>query len=305
MSNMIHKVLIVDDDFGYVQGQNDLAYQKGINLVHIDNWEDAKLELEANPDLYKAVIIDGRGKLKSESKSEDKKHLNTVISWFEEQRSKNRYFNFVVNSAFLEDFIEHIDFNQKEIRTYNKGKDEIKMYKELVKLIDAFPVYKVRNKYKEVIDIFDDTFLPYSHQETIENLLLVLEKDAVMNEPFNSMRHIVEAMCKSINKINHNFYPNVLIDKRNDTPNLTAATYVLCGKDSNTPYAKANSKVMFPSSNGLSRVFSSLVANCQAFSHDNKEPDKIPPIYAFETTLYGLMEVLIAYKNFAKKELNI
>jgi hypothetical protein len=248
MNESIYDVLIIDDDLSYVNGQYDTAYNNNINLVHFDNWEDARLELESNLKKFNAIIIDGRGKLSPNSKTEDKKHLITVLDWFEDQKNKNHYYNFVINSAFLEDYTEFIDFNKKNIKIYYKGKDEELMYKELVKLIISFPLYKIRCKYEEVLDIFDDIVLPSSHNATMVNLLMMLDGESLINEPFNSMRHILEAMCKSINKIDYNFFSSILIDEHKDTPNLTAATFVLCGKDFKNPYVniKAPPKVMFP-----------------------------------------------------------
>jgi hypothetical protein len=300
MNNKIYNVLIVDDDHDYVRGQCDFAYRLGVDLRHIDNWEEAKYELEKKPDLYEAIIIDGRGKLNIESKNEDRRHLNTAISWFEDQRRNNKYYNYVVNSAFLEEFEEFNQFDERGIRRYNKGKEEARMYKELVESIKENPENAIKVSYSEVYEVFNDKYLSKSDWKIISKLILKWNLNNYNKTDFNDLRDVLEGIFKSANRINEStFFPNTLINSRdNNRPIIGHAFDYWTGcqiiKNGVVIQTKAPKRIM---QQEITPLFKATIDIVQAFSHANTPPNK----FLYHTTLNSFFTFILWFKAYVDK----
>ncbi len=102
----MYKVLIIDDRKDYVLSQIELADFYKIDLEHIDNWEEAKIKIESDFSYYKAVILDGKGKIKKNGKEEDSQHLAVAKKWLDIQRSHGHYIHYVINTGFVEEIRE-------------------------------------------------------------------------------------------------------------------------------------------------------------------------------------------------------
>lgn len=295
----MYKVLIIDDQKDYVQSQIELAANMGIDLVHIDNWEDAQKKLEEDLKYFKAVIIDGKGKLSKGGKEEDGNHLAAALKWLDMQRANGNYIHYVINTGFIEEIKKWFDGRP----LYSKLGQEKKMFEDLLVDIKKLESIIVENKYKDVLEAFDDKILPIRGKEIMISLLASFELKKPINKPFNSIRDILEMVCKRANQIDLKMCPNELIDKtKNNKPNLRGAAIYFSGRKLDLTKIGGTGDLVSPVSvfpNEVNWAFSALVETCHILSHDeeNQKPNK----YAFERDLFGICEVIVCFKNYLIK----
>jgi hypothetical protein len=290
------KVLMVDDNKGYVQSQLELASNMEIDLDFFDNWEEAQKILEENPGYYKAVILDGKGKLKKDGKEENVQHLYKATTWLREQKAIGNCYHYVINTGFSEE-INSLIIDEE---VYGKFGEEEKMFTNLLGVIKKLDLTKVEEKYPDVISTFNDIYLPLRAKEIITNLLISHECKKPFNKPFNSIRDLLEIICKRANQIDPQLFPNELIDRtKNNKPNLKAAAIYFSGRKLDLSKIGGAGELTCSSSifiNEANWAFSSLVEICHILSHD--EENKKPHKYAFENALFGICEVIICFRSY-------
>jgi hypothetical protein len=115
------RVLLSDDNLGLHQPLTELASFEQVELVCKDNWEEAKAELEESFDEFDAIILDGRGKLNSDSKDANQRHLTTALNWLREQKQRGNYITVVIFTAYFDDVSEFIGVDDLVKRIAKKG----------------------------------------------------------------------------------------------------------------------------------------------------------------------------------------
>jgi hypothetical protein len=292
----MHKVLIIDDQASYVQSQIELAANMGIELEHIDNWEDARKVLEKDPSYFKAVIIDGKGKLTKNGKEEDGNHLTAATKWLDGQKISGKYIHYVINTGFIEEIKKWYD----DMPLYSKLGQEKKMFQDLLETINKSENVIVEGKYKDVLEAFDNKILPERGRQILVSLLVILENKRTINKPFNSIRDILEMVCKAANQIDSKLCPNDLIDKaKSNKPNLKGAAIYFSGREVDLTKFGGNGKITIPLTFFPSEVawtFTALVQICHILSHDEEKQQ--PSMYALESAIYGLCTIVLCFKNF-------
>lgn len=74
------RVMLVDDDSRYTKALQDRAYNDHkIELIHYEDWEEAKSELFENLNRYSAVILDALGKTRKDESGDNPQHVTTAI----------------------------------------------------------------------------------------------------------------------------------------------------------------------------------------------------------------------------------
>ena len=291
----MHKVLIIDDQKEYVQSQIELASHFGIDLQHIDNWEDAQQKLEQDLDFFKAVIIDGKGKLNKKGKGEDVKQLTRALKWLGEQNGKGNHIHYVVNTGFSED-INTIIENEK---VYGKLGEEKKMFEDIIVAIHSTTPQKIRVKYSDVFEIFKSGILSAGVEKILIGVLSQFENPKVDKGDFNKVRDVLEDNYKKLNE--KGYLPNEMII--NSKVNLEWSNGYLAGlevdvRDKYNTIIKSyyqNNHLAFRAH--ISRHVEGKKQVTSILSHDY---DKTFTKYSVMNVTYGIMEVLIWTKEICK-----
>src|SRR5665648_201375 len=150
-----YKVLFVDDDGRYAQPLIDRAYTDyNFDLDYCDNWEEAISKLNEDFSAYKAVIVDGKGRKKKDTKGDDISHVVLAIQDLSERKGKGKYIPYVVLSKYLDikGLVDPTIF-------FEKGIDENKMFEYLKKRILESDVEKIRLKYAEAFEAIGNLYL--------------------------------------------------------------------------------------------------------------------------------------------------
>jgi hypothetical protein len=297
---MKHKVLLVDDDTVYYESQKSAALFFEIELEHKDNWEDAERILTASPDLYAAIVVDGKGKLRPEERGEDQRQVGKALQWLAKEKGAGRHATMVINTGYLKDIKLIQDF--EGIPVFEKGNETSSLFPFLVHEINNKQQTKVKEKFSDVCSCFDDKILPSSYWKKIELLLIKWDQAKFEKKDFNDMRDILESLLKSANKIdNAVLLPNTLMNLKDGRPTLGFIEHYWQEKDvivtdkisgtKKTIQAKCPKRIL---PEELSSCLISLVKNVQAFSHDKTPPNK----FIYQATINSLFAIILWFKAF-------
>ncbi len=292
---MKYNVLLVDDDGGYYENQKSAAVVFEIDLHFINNWNDAKIKLESTPDYYDAVIIDGKGRIYANDIGEDQRMVAKALRWFGEQKVSGKFYNMVVNTGYLKDISKFEDF--EGVTVFEKGYETLKLYPHLIDSITNNSENKIKVKYNNIYEIFNDKYLPKADWKIVNKLITKLDKCDFEKKDFNEMRDLLESLFQSANRINNSvFLPNTLL--RIDQNNRPIIGYIVkywtgdtIYKDREVFQKKAPSPIIPEELESLLKATGSLV---QAFSHKNNPPN----IFLYHTTLYSLFTFILWFKSY-------
>jgi hypothetical protein len=118
------RILLSDDNEPFRKSSREIGAALGFDVSPFEDWENAQVELDANFDQYHAVIIDGKGKLRDSTKSEDTKHLIEAIGWFREQRAKKRFIPVVVYTGFHPEIDSLTNTSDQVLKVFDKSKNK-------------------------------------------------------------------------------------------------------------------------------------------------------------------------------------
>jgi hypothetical protein len=116
------KILLSDDNEAFRKSGREVGAALNFDVRCFDDWEAAQVELDNNFEEYSAVVIDGKGKLRDNSKAEDTKHLVEAVGWFREQRAKGRFIPVVVYTGFHPEIDAITNLTDQILRVFDKSK---------------------------------------------------------------------------------------------------------------------------------------------------------------------------------------
>lgn len=291
-----YKVLFVDDDHRYSKTLIDRASGKGIELVHFDNWEEAKSELDESFDDYEAVIVDGKGKLTKDSPGDDQIHVSRALKDLNKMIGAGKYVPYVILSKYLEvkKAIDDIFFE--------KIRDENEMFEYLIFAIENSEKHKIKAKYPEPFSCFGEKYLDNKHEKFLINIIRVFESEKIENPEnllFNPCRIMLEQIFREINHIAPRILPSALINYEEQRVPLDICLNYLSGT---LEKIKGYSGIKFPDYRGnkvlpdyISEQIQTIIAVCHPSSHEIQ--DKYSK-YTFMSVLWALFDVLIWLKRF-------
>jgi hypothetical protein len=300
---MSYKVLISDDDKNYVDSQLDLASNLGIELVHHDNWQSAKAELENNWKDYQGIILDGKGRLKAGAKGEDINHLKKALRDIAQLQVTKGYIQVLINTGFVEDS-QSILYDE----VYFEKGDEERMYAELVRLIELTDTGKLKKEFNNIFELYDNNVLsPASKTHFIDVLYFTeLYVGTISYDNFlTPIRKIIESLLISFTE-----YGLLPKDFTNNQIHLNPSLNYLSGKETRVlKYDKKTRKgkeLFFeikkkPIPSHLVNSLFNVLRITQQGSH--LTGGKISK-YKYKSIVYQLFDFLQWYGEFIKKNLD-
>jgi len=295
-----YKVLFVDDDKRYAEPLIERAYSEyQVDLQYHDNWEEAYAVLADDFDLFHAVIIDGKGKRTSDSKSDDMSHVLAAISDLREERGKGQYIPFVILSKYFEvrDLVDSIPF-------FEKNKEEDDLFKFLIGEIEKTPNHKIRNRYEEPFCILEQHFSSIETGNLYE-AIKAFENNSRTENTLNSLRKIIEAVFRSLHEKDDDLIPYGCLRYENGRINLKWCELRLTGKtikDMKTGAVIIGSiPIVLP--DHLSLILGPIIKICSMGSHQGNETNISR--YTLGMAVFGIIDLLIWYEAFVERYNNL
>lgn len=123
------RVMLVDDDFRYTKSLQDRAYNDHkIELIHYEDWEEAKSELFENLNRYFAVILDALGKTRKDESGDNPQHITTAIRDLNKSGNNIDYYiltgHYDTASAFLPNDERIFKKNMEEDLLFSKIREK-------------------------------------------------------------------------------------------------------------------------------------------------------------------------------------
>jgi hypothetical protein len=286
----MHKVLIIDDQKKYVQSQIELAGNMGIDLEHIDNWEDAQKYLEQNPDYFKAIIIDGKGKLTKDGKEENSNHLSVALKWLDVQRGKGNYLYHVVNTGFVEEIKKWFD----SVPIYGKLGQEKKMFEEILIRIESNDSQKIKTKYADVFEVFDKKYLDSKTEAQLIKAIQDCDKQKLEEIKGNltNIRGVQEAIYNALRSDKMGIVPKNMT-KHGDIKKLLDGN-----PDPQKDYTPTSAVYQ---NSSISNLSNTLYWVSGQYIHNIDKQTYFISHYTVKSLLYDLMELLLWFKETANK----
>ena len=164
------RVLLVDDNRDYAQSLQNRAYSYyKVELIHYDNWEDAQSELTENSNKYLAIILDGKGKINSDDKDEDSRHLMTAIRWLDKNTPSMRYY---ILTAFSEEFKNYLP---PDTKLFSKSEGEDSLMETICRDLRETGKFKVGQNYPVAMRLIDEHFSNQQCKDFVSIYLNVIE----------------------------------------------------------------------------------------------------------------------------------
>jgi hypothetical protein len=294
------RILLSDDNELFRKSSREIGAALGFEVNPFDDWESAQVELGANFDQYQAVIIDGKGKLRDNTKAEDTKHLMEAIGWFREQRAKGRFIPVVIYTGFHPEIEAITPLSDQIIKVFDKSATK---FEEVLALLKAevvkLPIEKLKAKYGDVFSAFGTKYIPEGATKILIELLNDHEAGVYQKTYFNKIRDLVEEILIRANQIDKGFFPDELLkDKQTGRPNLTMSTLYWSGieidltKIGGTGNVKAKAPIL---PKHLGRTYSGLIDITNVLSHRYNEPYTK---YSNQSALSALLELICWFKYY-------
>lgn len=196
------RILLSDDNPAFRQSSREQGAALGVEVVPFDDWESAQSELDENFELYQAVIIDGKGKLRDSSKAEDSKHLVEAIGWFREQNAKGRFIPVVVYTGFHPEIEAITTLNSQVKGVFDKSTTKFENVLDFLREeIKKLPVEKMRSKFPSVYE-FSKRFFSIENKQIILAIcdgLNSTSQDFIWKKNIlDGLRRLNEALADSI-----------------------------------------------------------------------------------------------------------
>lgn len=294
------KILFVDDDPRYAAPLIDMAFSEfGLELEYYDNWEEAFSNLTENFELYHGVIIDGKGKLRKDSKDDDQKHVSKAIGDLRELRGNKQYIPYVILSKYLEIKDAVVE------PFFEKGLNEKEMFDFLIKEIQNLADNKIRIKYQDAFAAFGDNYLDKSAEENLLEAIRSFENNNWNHNSFTPLRKIIEAVYKSIHEKDDELIPYACLRFENNQINFTYCERRLKGQTINE---RGTGPVLFPAVESvLPRHLRAVIAEFTKLCSRSMHADYRDNINKFThgSCLFFVIDLLIWYKNFVDENYSI
>lgn len=300
------RILMIDDNEEVCKATRDYCYTAhSISLQYTLNLEDGLKELFEATTAYDAVILDGRGLLKEGDLKATENHVVRGILSIKEKRP---FFPIAVYTAFLgiaHDRLEGLP-RGNEVRVFEKtSRPPSDLFEYLIESVENHDLYKVRNKYETVIDLFQTGQIVHDEQllSSFLGLLVKYEKDAFLSldataryGAFGTLRAVLEAMYKSLNEHAVHMVPDDMFIS--GKMNFNRIKKHLSGnrlKNPETARYEPTTKVY--QSQDIEYLAQCVYWN--AGSNLHFDPDRVGALtnYALISNLFALLEIMMWYKH--------
>lgn len=301
------RILILDDEIDSFLA--DFEPSANINNVIIDSYftnaTDGIKYLKANKRKIDAIILDGFFKFDKDSSV--KKDIRALKETVEELKkiliSEKIRIPFCVLTGYLDDISK--DSIAYDVQIFEKGSNNSELFKYLKNEVEQNEIYQIRGEFKDVFDLFASNLMPEDKEDDMIEILLKLKSKARFNsdDAFNPIRKMYEAFINCLYEVsygknkNQDIVPDLLFSE-NGKLNITGSYHYLSGNDvtqGGQTLMKARNEAVWP--DHISQLANLMIQISHKNSHDY--PEDVHH-YAYKSSVFALLEILLWYKNFIK-----
>lgn len=200
------KVLWFDDEHQKFIPLKEEAILKDIELIGFNNAADGLKELEANFNLYDALIVDGKFFINKEATNTSDNAFGEVAKTLDNLKMKGKVLpafiysgqtNFVLdNHSFVELFKGTFE---AEGKVFNKNNDDdFPLLLEMIKTaVQDNPNSQIRQQYHSVFQAIQGIGALEKHQSTLLDIL----KEIDSNQDYTKVRKIIESLFKALSDV--------------------------------------------------------------------------------------------------------
>ncbi|MDM1138400.1 hypothetical protein [Empedobacter sp. R132-2] len=200
------KVLWFDDEHQKFIPLKEEAILKDIELIGFNNAADGLKELEANFNLYDALIVDGKFFINKEATNTSDNAFGEVAKTLDILKMKGKVLpafiysgqtNFVLDKhSFVELFKETF---QEGGKVFNKNNDDdFPLLLEMIKTaVQDNPNSQIRQQFNSVFQAIKGIEALEKHQSTLLDIL----KEIDSNQDYTKVRKIIESLFKALSDV--------------------------------------------------------------------------------------------------------
>lgn len=295
------KVLWLEDEVEKIEAFLDRTYMDGIEVVHKNTANNFIAELNSNTHEYDAVILDVMGVVDSMEEKPSSKAFKVSYEAVLNLKHKKDIPYFVLSAQLSKDENQGLKEYIGDTNVYIKSKDEQRLLDSIKAAIINLPDYILRNKYSDILAVFNDNQLGKKHYERIFNLIKWVESTEDIDnseDQLTRIRKIIEAIFQSLGK-----YGLVPTEITNTQGWLNGTSLFLANKHSVflqiEPYIHpAASDSVFRLLNIIqdgSHAEGGLRLRVDEYIQSNKSD------YLFKSCIFLLFDIVIWYKNMCER----
>ena len=299
------KVLWLEDEIEKIEAFLDRLYINGITAIHKDTANNFIAELTANLDLYDAVILDVMGVVNSFDEKPSSKAFSVAHQSVLSNKYKKNIPFFVLSAQLTKDENQGLKEYIGEAHVYIKSKDEERLIEDIKRAVSEQPDYILRNKYSDILSVFNENKLGSKHYERIFNLIKWVESSQEIDnseDQLTRIRKIIEAIFHSLAK--QGLVPN---DITNNPGWLNGTSMFLANKHS--AYMQVEPYIHPTVSDSIFRLLNIIQDGSHAEGGLRLRVDEYiqsnQSDYLFKSCIYLLFDIIIWYRNLCEKHPNI
>jgi hypothetical protein len=197
------KVLWLEDEINKIEAFLDRLYMDGISVTHKDTANNFIAELNKNLDDYDAVILDVMGVVNSLEEKPTSKAFSVAHEEVLGLKHKKNVPFFVLSAQLTKDENQGLKEYIGDTHIYIKSKDEDKLINDIKRVVNEQTDFILRNKYSEILSVFNDNQLGANHYNRIFDLIKYAESSLDIERSEDLLpriRKIIEAIFQALAK---------------------------------------------------------------------------------------------------------
>lgn len=291
------KVLWLEDEIEKIEAFLDRLYINGITAIHKDTANNFIAELTANLDSYDAVILDVMGVVNSFDEKPSSKAFSVAHQSVLSNKHKKNIPFFVLSAQLTKDENQGLKEYIGETHVYIKSKDEDRLIEDIKRAVSRQSDYILRDKYTDILTIFNENQLGSKHYERIFNLIRWVESSQEIDnseDQLTRIRKIIEAIFHSLAK------QGLVPSEITSNPGwLNGTSLFLANKHS--AYMQVEPYVHPTVSDSIFRLLNIIQDGSHAEGGLKLRVDEYIQLnksdYLFKSCIYLLFDIIIWYKN--------
>jgi hypothetical protein len=295
------KVLWLEDEIEKIEAFLDRAYMAGIELTHKDTANNFIAELNGKIDHYDAVILDVMGVVDSLSEKSSSSAFKAAYDAILALKHKKQIPFFVLSAQLSKDENQGLKEYIGETNVYIKSKDEERLIEDIKRAVVEQPHYFLRNKYADILFVFNENQLGTKHYDRIFNLIKSVESSLDIDnteDQLTGIRKIIEAIFQSLAK--QGLVPSEITNTQgwlNGTSNFISKRHPDYKQVENYIHPTAAlslSRLLWIGQDGA-HAEGDLKLRVDEYIQENESG------YLFKSCIYLLFDLIIWYKNLSMK----
>jgi hypothetical protein len=295
------KVLWLEDEINKIEAFLDRLYMDGISVTHKDTANNFIAELNKNLDDYDAVILDVMGVVNSLEEKPTSKAFSVAHKEVLGLKHKKDVPFFVLSAQLTKDENQGLKEYIGDTHIYIKSKDEEKLIEDIKSVVDEQPDFILRNKFADVLSVFNENQIGTNHYDRIFNLIKWAESSQDIDrseDQLTGIRKIIEAIFHALAK--QGLVPTEITNSQgwlNGTRNFLSNRHDV--------YVQNQSFVHPTVSDSIHRLINIVQDGSHAEGGLRLRVDDYIQTnqsdYLFKSCIYLLFDIIIWYKNLCQK----